>query len=155
MAEGLGRVLRELHGLSPGLVDGLSAGSGWSALAREIDHSVNTGKVVPSSLPDPYCRYEAKRLQQIWVEGRPETEDLVLCHGNPLLSHFFFDGDDFVGTDYLDGFMVADRHLDLAIVQREIHQILGAEAVFGFYDAYGTDPDLLRIDHYLLGSLLR
>ncbi len=155
LAKGLGQTLRDIHAIGPESIRGLPAEFGWSAVAAQIDRALEAGKVLPSSLPDPYCRYGVKQLHAIWVQGRPDAENLVLCHGKPLLSYFFFDGEDFVGTDHLESFIVADQHLDLAIMQREIHQILGAEAVFEFYEAYESDPDLVRIDHYLLGSFLR
>ena len=45
-------------------------------------------------------------------------------------------------------------HFDLAIVQRSLHYDLGPAAVFGSYEGYGADPDLVRLDHFVLASLL-
>ncbi len=39
--------------------------------------------------------------------------------------------------------LMADRHLDLAVLHHSLHLTLGADAVFGFYEAYGIDPDLV------------
>jgi aminoglycoside phosphotransferase len=53
----------------------------------------------------------------------------------------------------MEGFgslIVADRHLDLAIAHLSVGAVLGQEAVFGFYDAYGRDPDLIRLDRAVL-----
>jgi aminoglycoside phosphotransferase len=50
--------------------------------------------------------------------------------------------------------LVGDRHLDLAVIQHSIHRTLGAEAVFGFYEAYGSDPNIVALDHYVLTGLL-
>jgi kanamycin kinase/aminoglycoside 3'-phosphotransferase-2 len=163
LVDGLANALRMLHDhfgsddLEQYAVAGKIAGlqTGWESLSREITAAVAEGRVDPATLPDPYRRYEAKRLLEFWVEGRPASEDLVLCHGNPRLSNFFFEGADFVGAEGLAGMRLADRHLDLAIIHHEIHEHLGAEAGFRFYEAYGRDPDLLKLDHYLLASLLR
>ncbi len=168
LIEGLGQALRALHDTptsadelsDPATKDSDSKGwsdlpQGWQALADEIQRAIDGDQVQTNDLPDPYRRYDARRLHEIWIEGRPETEDLVLSHGNPRLASFFFDGSHFVGTEGLEHFCLADRHLDLAIIHQEIHTHLGAEAIFGFYEAYGRDPDLLRLDHYLLGSFLR
>ncbi len=161
LVDGLANALRTLHDVDTHgaehlvLPEAVTLSSGWESLSTEIASSVAEGRVDPATLPDPYRRYEAKRLLEFWVEGRPASEDLVLCHGNPRLANFFFDGADFVGAEGLDGMRLADRHLDLAIIHHEIHEHLGAEAVFRFYEAYGRDPDLLKLDHYLLASLLR
>ena len=158
LVDGLASALRTLHDhlgqqVSPEEVASLP--TGWESLSSEIATAVAEDRVDPQALPDPYRRYESQRLLEFWIEGRPASEDLVLCHGNPRLANFFFDGADFVGAEELDGMRIADRHLDLAIIHHEIHEHLGAEAVFRFYEAYGRDPDLLKLDHYLLASLLR
>jgi aminoglycoside phosphotransferase len=63
-------------------------------------------------------------------------------------------GPTFSGFDRIDVMMAADRHFDLAVLHRSVHDLLGPEAVFRLYDAYGLEPDLIRLDHYILASHL-
>lgn len=58
----------------------------------------------------------------------------------------------FLGVDQLG---LADRHADLAVIHRQLQLAYGPEAVFGFYEAYGCDPQLVALDHYLLIDALR
>ena len=50
--------------------------------------------------------------------------------------------------------IVSDRHLDLAVLHHSIHTTLGAEAVFSFYEAYGSDPSLVLLDRYVIAAHL-
>lgn len=175
LVDGLGAALRQLHDVDPlpaATVDmsskshseSAAAGSerdsldpalfGWEFLAAAIRKNVEEGNVDPASLPHPYSRYDARKLLEFWLEGKPESGELVLSHGNPRLANLYFDGADFVGASDLANVCYADRHLDLAVLHHEIHEHLGAEAVFRFYEAYGQDPILVRLDHYLLASYL-
>lgn len=159
LVDGLASALKELHSVDLSNVEiATQADAGeqaWSLLEHDIRLAIEADTVDVASLPDPYSRYEAAALFAIWADGKPDPADVVLCHGNPVLSAFYFDGPDFVGVDDIGTIQLGDRHLDLAIVQHEIHTKLGPEAVFRFYDVYGDDPSLLRLDHYLLASFLR
>lgn len=175
LVDGLGGALRRLHDVDPLAVATVETSSkshsqsaasdsernvpdpalsGWEFLAAAIRKNVEEGNVDPASLPHPYSRYDSEKLFEFWLEGRPEAEELVLSHGNPRLANLYFDGADFVGASDLANVCYADRHLDLAVLHHEIHEHLGAEAVFRFYEAYGQDPILVRLDHYLLASYL-
>ncbi len=125
--------------------------SGWDDLAAVVATAVES--LDPSTLPDPYGRYSAERLGEIWRDGRPEAEDLVLCHGNPSLSNLLVDPAT-VGWVGVGRLRLADRHLDLAIAQYSVHRNFGPDAVFAFFEAYDIDPDLVRLDHYLLAGLI-
>jgi aminoglycoside phosphotransferase len=124
---------------------------GWEPLAEEIGRSVP--RLEPRSLPDPYARYSAAQLEEFWIAGRPATEDVVLCHGSARLDNLIVDPD-VVGWVDVGRLRLADRHLDLAIAQRSVHRNFGPDAVFAFYEAYDVDPDLVRLDHYLLAGHL-
>ncbi len=121
-------------------------------MAAEIRAGI--GALDPTILPDPYRRYEAERLLEIWLEGRPGVEDLVLCHGRPDLDNLLVDPAP-VGWVGVGRLRLADRHADLAVVQYSLHRRFGPDSVFAFYEAYGTEPDLVRLDHYLLASFLQ
>lgn len=160
----------DLHGQVEGLVDSIGATlqrlhetrlpvpiegeQCWDALRSAIEERLKQDLIQPDAMPDPYSRYEPAALVDIWVQGRPAIHDLALCHGNPRLAMFQFQGDTFVGCDDVSSVRVADRHLDLATMHQEIHHLYGPEAIYRFYEAYGSDPDLVKLDHYLLASHL-
>ncbi len=144
------RALRALHEL-PVEVDDVPFGVGWQAIDDQIEAGVSA--LDPAELPDPYSRYSAERLVEIWRHGRPASEDLVLCHGDPSLPNLIIDPA-VVGWVDVGRLCLADRHLDLAIAQYSIHRNFGPDAVFAFFEAYEIDPDLVRLDHYLLASFL-
>lgn len=144
------RALRQLHE-APIDAGAFPFAVGWDALAGEIEASADD--LDPSQLPDPYSRYEAARLIEIWQQGRPANDDLVLCHGDPSLPNLVIDPA-VVGWVDVGRLRLADRHLDLAVAQYSIHRNFGPDAVFAFFEAYDFDPDLVRIDHYLLANFL-
>lgn len=146
----LARALRDLHE-SPVETDTFPFGIGWAALAADIEQV--SDDLDSTRLPDPYCRYEARRLVEIWQQGRPDGEDLVLCHGDPSVPNLVINPA-VVGWVDVGRLCLADRHLDLAIAQYSIHRNFGPDAVFAFFEAYDFDPDLVRIDHYLLANFL-
>ena len=110
----------------------------------------------PASLPEPYDRYEADRLVEIWSDGAlPESyeSNSVVLAGSLTIDRMFLTDGELTGLSGDFG-LVGDRHLDLAVVQHSIHRQLGAEAVFGLYEAYGSDPNIVVLDHYVLAGLL-
>ncbi len=150
LAEVAGAALRALHAL-PLDAAPASIERGWNALAALAEATVASGL---GAIDEAYQRYTADELLSIWCAGRPPIEDLVICHGDPALPNLIAHQGVFTGFVDLGGVRIADRHLDLAHAHASIHRNLGPEAVYVFYEAYGTDPDLLRLDHYLLAKQL-
>lgn len=150
LAEVAGQALRKLHALpldvAPDEID-----RGWDALEAAAEAYVAGGG---GEVDEPYQRYTSEQLLELWRQGRPAVEDLVICHGDPALPNMLARQGAFVGWVDLGGVRIADRHLDLAHAHASIHRNLGPEAVYVFYDTYGQDPDLLRLDHYLLAKQL-
>lgn len=150
LAEVAGTALRELHAVpidaAPSSIE-----RGWEALLRLAEDTVAAGIDV---IDEPYDRYQPSQLLDMWRDGRPTTEDLVICHGDPALPNLMAHQGTFTGFVDLGSVRIADRHLDLAHAHASIHRNLGPEAVYVFYDTYGTDPDLVRLDHYLLAKQL-
>ncbi len=152
------RALRTLHDLDPAAAP---LPTGWDDLERTIELEGIETLEPPVELAAPYDRYSLADLRSIWVGGRPATEDLVVCHGRATLDRFWVatepNSDGRVEVTALgdaERFRVADRHLDLAVVQQSLLAVYGFEAVVLFYEHYGTDPDMLRLDHYVLAGLL-
>lgn len=151
LANAAGRTLASLHALP---FPDHDLPTGWAALRDDLERSVSAGDVDDATLPEPYNRYSPTDLLAMWTESPPLSDDLVLCHGDPSLPNFLVEQGQLTGLVDLGGMRIADRHLDLAIAHRSVQRNLGPEAVYVFYEAYGADPDMLRLDHYLLGSLL-
>lgn len=150
LAEVAGNALRELHALPVDLApDTIEAG--WDALEAVASANVAAGL---GEVDEPYQRYSGEELLQLWRQGRPSTDDLVICHGDPALPNMIAQQGVFAGWIDLGGVRIADRHLDLAHAHTSIHRNLGPEAVYVFYDTYGQDADLLRLDHYMLAKQL-
>ncbi len=147
--EGFARALARIHSLP---TEQAPLDVGWTALHLDIEHQLD--QLDPKELPDPYSRYGARELFGIWTAGRPSVEDLVVCHGNPQLENVLLHQGTLAGFRDLTQLRIADRHLDLAIAHASIHRRFGGDASFIFYDAYGTDPDLIRLDHYTLATHL-
>lgn len=144
----VGTGLRALHDLP--LEDGSPIG--WQTLFEQCKQAVELPSFDPAQLPPPYNRYDGRALLTMMTDGQPGTEERRVCHGYPELGQFMVDGGRFSGFTNLDTLTVADQHLDLSVVHRCVHHHLGPQAVFRFYDAYGADPDLIRLDHYILVS---
>jgi hypothetical protein len=158
----------DLHGDLPGLPAALGRGlatihssevppqvepADLSSLIRmRLDH----GAIATDELSDPYSRYDAGQLVTIWEDGAERCKDdsgLVCLIGAPRIDRLLMRDGEVAGVNRPFG-LLGDRHLDLAVIQHGIHRTLGAEAVFGFYEAYGSDPNLVLLDHHVLSGLL-
>lgn len=150
LADIAGRALRDMHTISiDEAPDGMERG--WDAIAATAESAVATGI---AEVDEPYRRYAADELLAMWRDGRPDMEDLVVCHGDPSLPNLIAHRGELTGWVDLGGMRIADRHLDLAHAHASVHRNLGPEAVYVFYDAYGTDANLIHLDHYLLAKQL-
>lgn len=158
LARLIGEGLAALHALPSSLLGPEAEADPWAPIVERCRRSVDDGLVDAATLPAPYDRYQPDLLLEMLVNGgaaagRP-SEPPVLCHGAPEAGRFLIDGDHFVGFDAIDSPLVADRHLDLAVAHLSVADALGAEAVYAFYDGYGTDPDLARLDRAILARHL-
>lgn len=148
----LGRSLRRLHEIDP-------AGCPFARDSTTIDHeltaAISAGLVDPGRLDEPYSRYEPDRLLELVRETRPKLDEgSVIVHGSPILSNLFLEGEEPGSVSGVHRLGVGDRHVDLAVITRQLQSAYGADAVFGFYQGYGRDPDLVRLDHYVLVDAL-
>ena len=143
----LGAAMAELHRLDPASCpfDG-----GWSSQLTIVEQAVEAKMLDASTLPDPYGRYRPDQLLAMIVESQPSDVDAVVCLGTPVASNLFLRGGVFCGAVGVNTLGIADRHRDLAVCHRSLLAHFGPEALLGFYEGYGTDPDLVRLDHYIL-----
>ena len=163
----IGRALRRLHDLDPtAVLRSLSSAQRTSGSSESLEGAVLAGladgAIDPSALPDPYRRYGAAELAAMVGEGAGRSaaaagragDAAVVNHGDPVVGNWFLGGGAVTGVTGLHRARLADRHLDLAVAYGSISDHFGPEAVFGFVEAYGTDPDLIRLDHHVLLVLL-
>lgn len=107
-------------------------------------------------MAEPYDRYAAERLVEIWTEAElPATYEstTVVLAGALSIDRMLLANGELSGIEGACG-LIGDRHLDLAVLQHSVHRDLGAEAVFGFYESYGADPNIVALDHFVLAALL-
>jgi len=130
----LARALRELHALPVRECPFTMTLPVMLRLARE---RVQAGVVDESDFDDERQGKSAAGVFNELVRTRPETEDLVVTHGDPCLPNLILNG------EYVEGFVdvgrvgLADRHADLALVWRDLHGYLGPEWAERFLDLYG------------------
>ncbi|MEM8926186.1 MAG: phosphotransferase [Actinomycetota bacterium] len=155
----VGTLLARLHAID---VDHCPFRAPRSALVEELGAAVGSGLLVPELLPPPYDRYQPEQLLAMVGEATPVDADPVVGHGGPVLSNLWIATDgrppEAEGGGAVTGLGrlgVTDRHLDLAIVHRQLHLAYGPEAVFAFHEAYGVEPGLVALDQYLLIDVLR
>lgn len=109
------------------------------------------------ALPVDDCPFDRRVGPTLPVElrdSRPDSEDLVVCHGDPCLPNVLLDPVTLAVTGVVDvgRLGVADRWADLALTTRSLTSHLnpqyGSWAADRFLAAYGTDPDPARSDFY-------
>jgi aminoglycoside phosphotransferase len=167
LAAAVGHGLRQIHDLPPALLgpsatDDATAEvtdlAGWGVVVARCRAAVAAGRVDAADLVAPYDRYEPERLLDLLAERFPDGVDRdrapVLCHGAADPARFAVDAGRFAGLDRWDGPLVADPHLDLAAAHLGVQRSLGAEAVYGLYEGYGSDPELIVLDRAILAVVL-
>ncbi|MBY5404788.1 aminoglycoside 3'-phosphotransferase [Rhizobium sp. WSM1274] len=83
--------------------------------------------------------------------GRPDSEDLVVTHGDACLPNFIASEDGFSGYIDCSRLGVADRYQDIALACRSVAYNFGEALVQPFLDRYGMPAtDLARLDYYQL-----
>jgi aminoglycoside phosphotransferase len=146
-----GEMLAQVHSLD---ASNAPLMSGWDHIDSVVAERLEGGLIDPDKLGKPYAMYKPQKLVQLWRQGRPNEEDLVVCCGLATLENLLISDSKFAGLASGEDAIVADRHLDLAVIQQSIHVELGSEAVFAFYEGYGSDASILKLDHYVLASRL-
>ena len=81
---------------------------------------------------------------------RPESEDLVVCHGDYCAPNVLLEERRVTGYVDLGELGVADRWWDVAVGAWSAGWNFGEEHEARFYEGYGIEPDLERIHFYRL-----
>lgn len=87
---------------------------------------------------------------------RPSTEDVVVTHGQAVLSSFVIHGEWLEGVLNVGSLGIADRHVDLTCAYQSISKHLNKALAEQFLDAYGRE--LVQPEHLVyyekLGKLM-
>ncbi|WP_216323582.1 APH(3') family aminoglycoside O-phosphotransferase [Deinococcus aestuarii] len=130
----LARALRELHALPVRECPFTMTLPVMLRLARE---RVAAGEVDEEDFDDERLGRSAAEVFNELVRTRPESEDLVVTHGDACLPNLIVNG------EYVEGFVdvgragIADRHADLALAHRSLTRNLGPEHAERFLNTYG------------------
>ena len=122
-----------------------------------IQDRLEAGLIETASMPEPYSRYSAQELSDLF-ERSPGGDAFgggpTCVVGQLTLDRILLADGEVSGIGGGGYGLAGDPHLDLAVLHHSIHTTLGAEAVFGFYEAYGSDPSLVLLDRYVIAAYL-
>lgn len=117
------------------------------ALARE---HLLAGLIDEEDFDDSRLGQSAEALFEQMLAARPDSEDLVVTHGDACLPNLLVDHGRFSGFVDCGRLGVSDRFQDLALTAHSIAYNLGEQWVPAFFEAYGVQPDLRKIAFYQL-----
>jgi kanamycin kinase len=152
----------DLAGLSLALGRGLAAfhdavGEEWCPfrfdLARALDHvrrRVQADDIDPSGLHPEHADLTPVAALERLVTDVPDSEDLVVCHGDYCPPNVLLGGGAVTGYVDLGELGVADRWWDVAVGGWSVCWNFGPEYEHLFYEGYGITPDPARIRFYRL-----
>ncbi|WP_459957577.1 phosphotransferase [Nocardia sp. IFM 10818] len=140
----MGEVLRRLHALP---IADCPFDARIDTMLRLARRQVAEGLVDAEDFDDDNAGRTPEAVLEQLIAERPETEDLVVVHG------------DYTPSNVLEGGMlidlgrlgVADRYRDIALALRDLEDDFGPGEVAAFLAAYGlSEPDQRRVHYYRL-----
>lgn len=144
----LARALRELHALPARECPFNMALAVVLRLARE---RVQAGVVDEADFDAERLGRSGADLFNELVRTRPETEDIVVTHGDPWLPNVILNGEYIEGLVDVGRAGLADRHADLALAHHSLTHHLGREHAERFLDLYGRAlVDEGKLNYYRL-----
>ena len=132
--------------LVSGALPGTSAVSPrWAARADRAAAAIGAGLAALHSLDPASSVFGAVD----WVGEQPDIDQLVIAHGDACAPNTIIGArGEFVGHVDLGSLGVADRWADLAIASWSLEWNFGPDHEQHFWDAYGIEPDPVRIASY-------
>lgn len=118
---------------------------------RLVQKRGNSGQIDPTR--DFHPEFAALTVDQALGElvgSVPDTEDLVVCHGDYCVPNILLRGSDVVGFVDLGELGVADRWWDLAVATWSVTWNFGPGFEEQFLEAYGAQRDDQRTRFYRL-----
>jgi len=116
-------------------------------LARE---HLLTGLIDEEDFDDSRLGQSAEAVFEQMLAARPDSEDLVVTHGDACLPNLLADNGRFSGFVDCGRLGVSDRFQDLALAAHSIAYNLGEQWLPVFFEAYGVQPDQRKIAFYQL-----
>jgi len=117
------------------------------ALARE---HLLAGLIDEEDFDDSRLGQSAAAVFEQMLAARPDSEDLVVTHGDACLPNLLADNGRFSGFVDCGRLGVSDRFQDLALAAHSIAYNLGEQWLPVFFEAYGVQPDQRKIAFYQL-----
>ena len=117
------------------------------ALARE---HLLAGLIDEEDFDDSRLGQGAEAVFEQMLAARPDSEDLVVTHGDACLPNLLADNGRFSGFVDCGRLGVSDRFQDLALAAHSIAYNLGEQWLPVFFEAYGVQPDQRKIAFYQL-----
>ncbi len=156
IATTLGQTLRAFHDIAHTNLAVLLDTITWEDTFEQISSRLNHPAFSPTRLVEPYSRYQAEELLTNFTHAKPQTidDDLVVSFGYQLADLAYVEGDRVAALKDIDQCVIADRYYDLAINHINLHALIGPEALYSFYDGYGTTPNIVKLDHYIMAATL-
>ena len=141
----LAKALRTLHAIDPATCPFDLTLHAKLQAARD---NVDAGWVDETDFDTGQVGWTAQAVLDWVVAHPPETQDLVVAHGDACLPNFLALDGKFSGMIDVGRLGIADRWQDLALACRSIGFNCGAAAVAPFLAAYGAGWDQERHDYY-------
>jgi len=144
---GLARTLRQLHDVP---VSDCPFDRRNTELLDEARQRLEAGEVDADDFDEERVEVDPDALLAELERASPEPQDLVVAHGDYCLPNVVFDSQILDMGSIIDvgRLGVADRYLDLALAERSIRHVLGAQWVALFFDAYGVTPDPAKVSFF-------
>jgi kanamycin kinase len=115
-----------------------------------VRRRVAEGKATHADLHEEFRHLSLDDALATLDDLAPDTEDLVLCHGDYCFPNVLIEGDDVTAYIDLGELAVADRWWDVAVGSWSTTWNIGPGWEQLFLDAYGIEPDRRRITFYRL-----
>jgi kanamycin kinase len=148
LVRALGRGLAAFHG---------AIGEEWCPfrfdLARALEHvhqRAAQGDIDPTGFHQEHQHLSVADAVSKLEATTPETEDLVVCHGDYCPPNVLLSDGRVTGYVDLGELGVADRWWDIAVGAWSVGWNFGPELQALFYESYGVEPDPERIRFYRL-----
>jgi len=152
----------DLPGLVSALGQGLlefhrAVGEEWCPFRFDIDialehvrRRVAADDIEPQGFHEEHQHLSPFAALDVLERTAPETQDLVVCHGDYCPPNSLLTGGRVTGYVDLGEVGVADRWWDVAIGGWSAQWNFGPQFEQRFYDSYGIEPDPERIAFYRL-----